>query len=681
MCGIFGITVSAGAELSKTDIKKLLIELYKLSETRGKESAGIHVYLPTKLKAWTIKGAISAIELIKEKRFHEIVDTVLDEVYANNGNRANCPLIMIAHSRLVTNGSSTKPENNQPIRYGSITVVHNGIIVNIDDIWRKNTDIERRAEVDTEVLAALLQKDLKRNLPPTASAKNIYKVIRGAASIGWVDDQSGYLNLATNTGDIFYTISASNSCMVFASENYILDNAIKVSKDYEFKEILKINPGWGVAINTLGEEENLEVENYSFEDEDNFITELKRNERICCHQDVNINRLEVPAVLVTNADETLLRYNVDTMKEIKRCGKCVLPETFPFISFDDQGICNYCHSYKPYYKGRDSVGLKSAFLSKLEKYRSESTQPDVLVPFSGGRDSCYGLHLIKREFGFNPITFTYDWGMVTDLARRNTSRLCGELGVPNILVSANIKEKRNNINKNVSAWLKKPDLGMVPLFMAGDKHFFKIVNDLKRQTGIKLDLWSANPLENTDFKSGFCGIKPDFDKSRLDYLSISRKIKIASYYGLNFLTNPSYINYSLIDTLKAFVSYYIEPRRDFFFMFNHIEWNEHEVNKVIIDQYDFELSPDSPSTWRIGDGTAPFYNYIYMTTNGFTEFDTFRSNQIREGQITREFALDAILEENRPRFESLKWYLESIELDFNDTVKRINQLDFMGLHL
>ena len=119
------------------------------------------------------------------------------------------------------------------------------------------------------------------------------------------------------------------------------------------------------------------------------------------------------------------------------------------------------------------------------------------MPFSGGRDSCYGLHLIKEEFGLRPTTFTYDWGMVTDLARRNIARMTGTLGVQNILVSADLKFKRENIRKNITAWLKNPQLGLVPLFMAGDKHF-KVVNDIKRQTGISLNLWSANPLENTD---------------------------------------------------------------------------------------------------------------------------------------------------------------------------------------
>ena len=384
--------------------------------------------------------------------------------------------------------------------------------------------------------------------------------------------------------------------------------------------------------------------------------------------------------LIRRADESLLRYNETSMRTLRRCARCILPDSFPFIRFDGQGVCNYCLGYQPKYTFMDPVAAKAAFIASMQRYRSSDGAADVLVPFSGGRDSCYGLHLIKNEFGLNPITFTYDWGMVTDLARRNVARLCGALGVQNILVSADIKAKRDNIRKNVSAWLRQPDLGMVPLFMAGDKHFFRIVNILKRQTGIRLDLWSANPLENTDFKSGFCGVAPDFHKSRVDYLSMSRKLRLAAYYGTRFLANPDYLNRSLLDTATAFLSYYLEPRRDFYFMFSHMVWNEDTVNEVLLGQYDFERSPDSSSTWRIGDGTAPFYNYIYMTAHGFSEFDTFRSNQIREGQITRTQAMASVLVENRPRAESLRWYLDTIGLDFNATIERINTLDTAGHH-
>ena len=42
------------------------------------------------------------------------------------------------------------------------------------------------------------------------------------------------------------------------------------------------------------------------------------------------------------------------------------------------------------------------------------------------------------------------------------------------------------VRNNVKAWLRKPELGMIPLFMAGDKAFFYHANQLKKQTGIDL---------------------------------------------------------------------------------------------------------------------------------------------------------------------------------------------------
>ena len=48
----------------------------------------------------------------------------------------------------------------------------------------------------------------------------------------------------------------------------------------------------------------------------------------------------------------------------------------------------------------------------------------------------------------NPIAITYDWGMVTDLARRNQARICGALGIEHVIVAADIP-KREVILKNI----------------------------------------------------------------------------------------------------------------------------------------------------------------------------------------------------------------------------------------
>ena len=42
--------------------------------------------------------------------------------------------------------------------------------------------------------------------------------------------------------------------------------------------------------------------------------------------------------------------------------------------------------------------------------------------------------------------------------------------------------------------------------------------------------------------------------------------------------------------------------------------------------------------------------------------------------LTREEGLKIIEEENRPRYESIKWYLEIIGIDFVETIKKINNI-------
>ena len=95
---------------------------------------------------------------------------------------------------------------------------------------------------------------------------------------------------------------------------------------------------------------------------------------------------------------------------------------------------------------------------------------------------------------------------------------------------------------------------------------------------------------------------------------------------------------------------------------------------ILINEYEWELASDTSSTWRIGDATAAFYNYIYYTVAGFSEHDTFRSNQIREGVLTRDQALILIESENKPRYENIKWYLDALGLDFKNVISTINSI-------
>ena len=271
-----------------------------------------------------------------------------------------------------------------------------------------------------------------------------------------------------------------------------------------------------------------------------------------------------------------------------------------------------------------------------------------------------------------PITYTYDWGMTSDIGRRNISRMCAKLGIENIIVSANIQKKRNNIRKNINAWLKKPHLGMVNIFTAGDKHFYKYIDDIKKETKINLNLWGYSPFEVTHFKSGFLGYPPDFETERTYTFGALNQLRYQYLRLKEMIKNPAYFNSSLWDSLSGEYYRSFKKKEDYYYIYDYLLWDENLIDRTLINEYDWELAKDTSTTWRIGDGTAGFYNYIYYTIAGFTEHDTFRSNQVREGVLTRKQALELLEKENAPRYENISEYLEMLDLDFNTVINIIN---------
>ncbi len=652
MCGIFGLVVNPDSGMCYNNTKELIKKLFRLSESRGKDAAGIAVRNSEGI--YIYKRPVSASRLIRSDEYSEFLEKYLKRSYIKEE-----PLVAIGHSRMTTNGAHTLNRNNQPVIKDGIAGVHNGIITNSDDIFSKN-NITKECDVDTEALFGLIKKNLVEYSSLSKSVNKTFEEIEGAASIATFFDDLPAILLSTNTGSLF--CFGDDKIFIFASERYFLEMVIKsgiIKRDLDKKDIWQLRPG---------ESSVIDIENRRYEKFDSSSEGLKRpikklKIRLSI-KDVS-PEVSVPEEKPYHADRSLLEYDPDP--DVKRCTRCVIPETFPGIKFDDDGVCNLCREHEK----TTELG-KEKLIEKLKKYRRDDGRPDCIIGLSGGRDSSYGLHYIKKVLGMNPITFTYDWGMITDLARRNIARMTGRLGVENILISADIHKKRENIRKNVTAWLKRPELGMIPLFMAGDKQFYYHANKLMKETGIRLMIFCENEkFEKTKFKSGFCGI--DEGKKRLFQIPATQKIKLATYCMKEIAKNPKYINRSLIDTMSAYFSAYM-IEHDYLYLFKYIEWDEDVISRTLIDEYGWELAKDTKSTWRIGDGTAPFYNYIYYTVAGFSENDTFRSNQIREGVISRDEALKMIKEDNKPRFESIMWYCKTVGIDFDETIKTINSI-------
>ncbi|MBD8239829.1 hypothetical protein SOM46_23735 [Pseudomonas fluorescens] len=536
--------------------------------------------------------------------------------------------LVVGHSRLITNGLA----DNQPVVRDSVCVFHNGIIVNDAEVWNVIKP-KRMLEIDSEVIAAIAEQYLQEHgdeLQGLAAA--VLALCKGVVACAIIIPRLGKAVIFSNNGSLY--LGQTNKGVCFSSESYPLSQigCTGIVQVREQAAILDVPVGLNISVS-----------------DDN-----KRFHNI------------IPPFKYNQAEEKLLAYH---SPELRRCTKCILPETMPFISFDADGVCNYCHTYKL----RNVPKPKEELFKLVEPYRRNGAL-DCIVPFSGGRDSCYGLHLIVKELEMNPVTYTYDWGMVTDLGRRNISRMCAELGVENIIVADDIDKKRRNIAVNLKAWLKSPHLGMISILTAGDKHFFRHVETVKRQTGVGLNLWGVNPLEVTHFKAGFLGIAPDFEEKRVYMHGWQKQLEYQSLRFKAMLKSPGYFNSSLWDTLSGEYHRSFTEKKDYYHIFDYWCWDEQVIDNTLIGQYDWETAVDTSTTWRIGDGTAAFYNYIYYTVAGFSEHDTFRSNQIREGVMTREKALELVKDENQPRYQNIRWYLDALGMEFDKVIKVVNAI-------
>jgi glutamine---fructose-6-phosphate transaminase (isomerizing) len=666
MCGIFGIVTPDPGHYPGRTIRHHVEALFTLSESRGKEASGIAVKQNGSIHV--LKEPISASSMIRSVPFKTIIDLLLKNA-SDPDLQSNPSLSLIGHSRLVTNGSQELNSNNQPVIKEGVIMVHNGIVVNEHALWRQYPEIQRLYEVDTEIIASLLHTTMKQTGSLEEATQTVFADIYGETSIAVLFTDQDKLLIATNTGSLYGCMTTSQDLFMFASERFILAQAMKehtIRNIWKGVPIFHISAGSGCIVDT----NQLVISTFHLPGSKGSLEPIRTTNpaQIIDHSHygrptANLSpkpRLTKAAGAVKSVQE----------RHLHRCSRCILPETFPYISFDEQGICNYCRSYTPVrYLGTDALETIVA------PHRKNSGEPDCLVAFSGGRDSSYMLHYVKTVLNMNPIAFTYDWGMVTDLARRNQSRICGQLGVEHIVISADIEKKRRYIHNNLEAWLKKPDLGMVPILMAGDKQFYYFAHTLMKQTGVDLIFSGGNPFEKTDFKLGFCGIHEDDTRSRglLTGISLMNKLKLFTYYGRQYLKNPGYINDSLFDTIHAFYSSYILPDAYVYF-YHYVPWDEEKIMAVLRTEYDWEYAGDTSATWRIGDGTAAFYNYIYATIAGFSEFDTFRSNQVREGLMTRGAALKLVHEENAPRYEALRWYADTVGFDLNDALETIGNV-------
>ena len=75
-------------------------------------------------------------------------------------------------------------------------------------------------------------------------------------------------------------------------------------------------------------------------------------------------------------------------------------------AFDAKNVCDACN-VKEVKANTDWKKREEELHELCKRYRKNDGIYDCLVPGSGGKDSCYAAHILKKKYGMNPLTVTW----------------------------------------------------------------------------------------------------------------------------------------------------------------------------------------------------------------------------------------------------------------------------------
>ena len=155
--------------------------------------------------------------------------------------------------------------------------------------------------------------------------------------------------------------------------------------------------------------------------------------------------------------------------KLNKCTRCNMPTSYEGLSLDELGVCEICRASEE--KMKIDWKAKREQLEKIfDKYRSD-TNYDCIVPVSGGKDSAYQMHMLKKEFNMNPLAVTFSHNLFSQEGRENLRMMLDKLDIDHIeytpkrsLVNRMMKNSLSLIGD--SCWHCHAGVGAFPLQMA-----------------------------------------------------------------------------------------------------------------------------------------------------------------------------------------------------------------------
>ncbi len=337
--------------------------------------------------------------------------------------------------------------------------------------------------------------------------------------------------------------------------------------------------------------------------------------------------------------------------DLKRCTRCVLPETHETITFDQQGVCNICSQQE--HKHVIDWGQNKSNLDELiESYRGKYDY-DCIVPFSGGKDSTWTLYYLVKKFGLKPLVVTFNHGFMRKNLKDNSERVFKKLGVDVIDFTPNWHVVRklmlqSLLEKGDFCWHCHTGIFSYPMWVVIRYHVPLII--WGEPSSEYTAYYTYDQPEEVDEKRFNryvnLGISAEDMFIRLEGDIDKRDLKPYSYPPLKELRK---INYRSIC------------------LGSYIPWDAKKQTKIISDELgwkgdEVENVPSEYSYEKIECHMQGVRDYLKYIKRGYTRPTHLATLDIRNDRISREDGLRLIKQYEGKRPPSLDIFLEYVGL-------------------
>ncbi|NPV85289.1 MAG: N-acetyl sugar amidotransferase [Anaerolineae bacterium] len=164
------------------------------------------------------------------------------------------------------------------------------------------------------------------------------------------------------------------------------------------------------------------------------------------------------------------------------CSRCLYDDTVPHITFDENGVCNYCHTHdrldQEYPTGEAGWQILENLAEKIKR-DGRGKKYDVIVGVSGGCDSSYLLYLAVK-LGLRPLAVHFDNTWDSTIAVENIHDVLKKLDVDLFTYVVDNEEYddiyRSFLKAGVPDVESPTDIGLAAvLYMAAEKYGIKYI--------------------------------------------------------------------------------------------------------------------------------------------------------------------------------------------------------------